>query len=320
MSDQSGDEDRDAILARRQRFIALALGGLATGCAPPLPSADGGTTTSMGPSTTGPSTTGETGSETQTEGELDTSATITTTFVLPDPQPCLSSECDPFAQDCPEGEKCVPYASTGESWDANKCVPVQGDEPAGAPCTYDGVADATDDCDESTHCWDVQDVDGVLTGVCTSFCSGTADDWICDEGSVCLIANEGSVALCIAACDPLMQDCGEGLGCSWNGQTFGCLVTTTGLAVGEVCAYANDCAAGRMCVAAAASPICAGEACCIDYCSVDDPQSCGDPQLECLGFFDQGQAPAGLDALGICVVLGACDGAEPCPAALTIDS
>ena len=31
------DHDREAIMARRRRFIALALGGLATGCAPGKP-------------------------------------------------------------------------------------------------------------------------------------------------------------------------------------------------------------------------------------------------------------------------------------------
>ena len=34
MGDDGQDPDRAAILARRRRFIALALGGLSTGCSP----------------------------------------------------------------------------------------------------------------------------------------------------------------------------------------------------------------------------------------------------------------------------------------------
>src|SRR5262245_54015313 len=63
------------------------------------------------------------------------------------------SECDPFAMDCPDAEKCVPFSSTGTNWDANHCVPVTGTSAAGEPCTYGGVVEATDDCDANTICW-----------------------------------------------------------------------------------------------------------------------------------------------------------------------
>src|SRR5262245_45731356 len=48
------------------------------------------------------------------------------------------AECDPFAQDCPEGEKCVAYGSTGGELDANKCVPITGSGMPGDPCIYGG--------------------------------------------------------------------------------------------------------------------------------------------------------------------------------------
>jgi hypothetical protein len=204
----------------------------------------------------------------------------------------------------------VPYASTGETWDANKCVPIQGDKPAGEPCVYGGTLEATDDCNESTYCWGVQDVEGVPTGVCTSFCEGSADDPSCAAGAVCLLANEGSINLCIPQCDPLLQDCGDGFGCAWLGEEFGCLVTVDGQAVGEPCGYANDCVPGTVCLDADASASCVGAACCVDYCAVDSPESCPDPELECVGLFVDGRAPVGLETLGACVVPGVCGGED----------
>ncbi len=104
------------------------------------------------------------------------------------------SICDPFAQDCPEGEKCVAYASTGGQLDSNKCVPVGGEQQAGEPCIYGGVVEATDDCDALANCWDV---DAQLQGTCAAFCMGTADSPSCPPGTSCLIAFDGSVNLCL---------------------------------------------------------------------------------------------------------------------------
>ena len=286
MSDVPGEADRAAILARRQRFIALALGGLASGCTPSDPPADGGTTTTTASS----STTGDTETDSDSDsGDGDGDPDTTLTFVTTDPQPCLSV-CDTFSQDCPEGEKCVPYASTGGTWDDDKCVPITGEGAAGEPCVYGGTAEATDDCGESTYCWAVQDVDGVLTGVCTPFCQGTPDAPICDDGTSCLIANDGAITLCVPDCDPLMQDCEAGLACAWTGATFSCLVSTEAVATGQPCGYANDCAPSNVCLQADASLACAFASCCVEYCAVDDPQACPDPQLECAPFFGVGEA------------------------------
>ncbi len=113
-----------------------------------------------------------------------------------------SSECDPFLQDCPEGEKCVPYATDGGQFDANKCVPVLGSGEPGDACTYAGVVEATDDCDAQGICWAVQ----MSMGSCAEFCAGTADVPICPQGFSCLIANEGAVNVCTAEGQPLHDD------------------------------------------------------------------------------------------------------------------
>lgn len=215
------------------------------------------------------------------------------------------SECDPFAQDCPENEKCVPYGSTGGNWDANKCVPVTGSGAAGDACTYGGTVEATDDCDANTHCWDVMDVDGMNVGVCTPFCTGTADDPICGPDTSCLIANDGSINLCITTCDPLLQDCNAGLACFWANSGFNCIFTTQDIPLGEVCGFINDCASGLACLTAEVLPACNGSACCGSWCSIAEGAACPQMGTECSAFFEEGMAPPGYEDVGVCILPGA---------------
>jgi hypothetical protein len=212
--------------------------------------------------------------------------------------------CDPFAQDCVDGEKCVHWGSTGGNWDANKCVPVTGSGTVGDACSYAGVVAATDDCDASSHCWDVQDVDGQLVGTCTAFCAGTPNSPQCEPDTACLIANEGSITLCIETCDPLLQACSEGLGCFWANNDFQCIFTTQNIPLGEPCGYINDCAAGNTCLDAEVLPGCNGSACCGSFCDLDDP-TCGLEGTECSAFFEEGMAPPGYEGVGVCIVPGA---------------
>ncbi len=213
------------------------------------------------------------------------------------------SECDPFLQDCPEGEKCVPYGSTGGNWDANKCVPVMGDGAPGDQCTYGGVVEATDDCDATSHCWDVMDVDGMAVGTCTQFCTGSADAPDCPPGTSCLIANDGSINMCITNCDPLLQDCGAGLACFWANGNFNCIFTTQDIPLGEPCGFINDCAAGTACLTAEVMPNCNGSACCGSFCDLSDPV-CPQDGTECSAFFEEGMAPPGYENVGVCIIPG----------------
>ena len=311
MSDSSHDPDRAAILARRQRFIALALSSVASGCASRAVGAEEGSSSTSVTATS--SSTESSGSEDElgTEGELDTSTESGLPFV-PMPEACLSPNCDTWNQDCPTGEKCVPYGSTGENWDATKCVIVEGDGAPGDPCTYGGTSEATDNCDEESYCWDVELVEDTLTGVCRAFCQGTPDNWMCDEGQTCLIANNGDVTLCIAACDPLLQDCAPGQGCSWTGSDFACVFTSPGPELGEPCGFINDCPPSTMCLGADATPNCMGSACCVEFCDVTAPDPCPDPQLECLAYYTELEAPVGLEDVGVCVAVGVCQGGGEC--------
>ncbi|KIG17433.1 hypothetical protein DB30_03352 [Enhygromyxa salina] len=214
------------------------------------------------------------------------------------------TQCDPWAQDCPEGEKCVPYGSTGGNWDANKCVVVDGDGQPGDSCTYTGTASASDSCGADSHCWDVMDVDGQAVGVCTPFCDGSPDDPICGPGTSCLVANEGSITLCIETCDPLLQACDEGLGCFWANNDFNCIFTAGDIAESEPCGFVNDCAPGLLCTAGDVLPACAGSNCCTAYCDLASPE-CPVEGTECSPFFEEGLAPPTYEDLGLCILPGA---------------
>lgn len=250
----------------------------------------------------------ETGEPETESGEPETEtgdpSTTTGPGFIPDVEE-IAPSCDPFMQDCPDGEKCVPFADGDVTWNSNKCVPVSGDGQPGDSCIYGGATLGTDDCGADSICWDVQDVDGQAIGVCTSFCEGSADAPLCGAETSCLIANEGSITLCVATCDPLLQDCAaEGLGCYWANTEFNCVVATDGILPGDVCGYINDCEIGNLCASGDALPSCAGSACCTPFCELGAADCSAVPGTECASFFEEGLAPPGYESVGICVLPG----------------
>lgn len=248
----------------------------------------------------------EVGEEEEEEGETDAPMDESgdDTFI-PEEDFSSASSCDPFAQDCPDGEKCVAYASSGGTWDANKCVAVMGDAVAGDECTYFGAVEGTDTCDEDTVCWNALEVDGQLIGTCFPFCTGSADNPTCEDDYICRIVNMGAINVCLPPCDPLLQECDEGLGCYWSGGsgTFQCIIVAgEGIPTGDPCGFNNDCAPGNFCAAAEATPNCAGTACCANFCDLtEDPAPCAE-MTECVGFFEENSAPPGFEDLGVCVI------------------
>lgn len=215
------------------------------------------------------------------------------------------ADCDPIVQDCPEGDKCIAYASAGGTWDANKCVAVTGTGSSGDDCIYDGAAIGSDNCDANNVCWNAQDVDGVLLGTCFPFCTGDINNPMCDNpDQTCRVVNEGVITVCLPRCDPLLQDCDEGLGCYWSGTsgTFQCIITAGGIPSGEPCGFNNDCNPGNFCADAAALETCNGSACCATFCDLlEDPTPCVAP-LECVSFFEEGTAPPDYIDLGLCIL------------------
>ena len=220
--------------------------------------------------------------------------------------PSEPESCDPWGEGCPEGEKCVPYASSGGgNWDAHKCVPILGDAAPGEPCTSTGTMEATDNCDATSICWDVQEVDGELVGYCAAQCTGTPDDPMCEPGSLCQIGGDSTLALCIPICDPLEQDCTiPTTACYWANHGFQCIFTTENILAGEPCGFVNDCAPGLMCVTGEGLPVCESDACCTSYCELglgDASCEAAVPGTVCSAFWEEGAAEPGYEHIGICV-------------------
>lgn len=296
-------------------FALVAAGVLGTvGCGPGQSTDIGDLTTTTSSSSTDTTTDSETSdtvfttstSESETDSATDTNQTSLSFYAGPDDWDFGSTQCDPWLQDCPDGEKCVPYASTGGSLDANKCVEVLGEGMAGEPCVYTGPVEANDDCGADTHCFNVADVDGQLIGTCAPFCAGSPDDPICADGSTCLIANDGSTNLCIDSCHPLMQDCAPDQVCESllsSGALWGCLIgPESPPGIGQPCSgQLASCGLGQMCVPAEFVPGCAGLSCCTEYCDVDNLDfMCSNPQLGCESLFELITPPPGYENIGIC--------------------
>ena len=108
-----------------------------------------------------------------------------------------SFECDLFAQDCPEGDKCMPWANDGgDQWNATRCSPVEDDAGViGDECTADGSGvSGLDDCELGAMCWEVDDMN---MGTCVEMCVGSSGDPLCPPGTWCYLGSDGSLAVCL---------------------------------------------------------------------------------------------------------------------------
>ncbi len=217
--------------------------------------------------------------------------------------------CDAFAQDCPEGEKCNPYAANGGSaWDGATCVDV-ADSPAsvGDPCTVVGsAASGVDNCVLGAMCWNVDPETNA--GTCIELCSGSPANPSCDTpGSICVVTNMGFLPLCALACDPIVQGCDDREGCYPADDAFVCAPDASGDAgggYGSACGFLNACDPGLACIQASEVPDCPGASCCSEFCELDGPNMCSGSAsgMECVAWFADGDAPAGLDHVGACAI------------------
>jgi hypothetical protein len=224
-------------------------------------------------------------------------------------------ECDVWAQDCPDDEKCMPWANDGgSSWNATKCSPLdQNPKQPGDDCSVEGSGvSGVDDCDVASMCWDVDPETNV--GYCVSFCGGTADAPTCeDPETVCAIYNDGVLPLCLFGCDPLLQDCPNDDLCvpaPGADQGFVCVLDASGEEgqFQDPCEYVNVCDPGLFCANADVVPGCQGSlGCCSEFCDLTDPDpnaacsGAGQGQ-ECVPWFEEGQTPPGLEHVGACVI------------------
>ncbi len=267
-------------------------------------SADPTTTTS----TTSPtSTTSSTGATTSDTGcsFLDCDTTDGPVCLV-DGDKGFRCSCDVWSQDCPDGQKCTPWADNGGSaWNNLKCVPIMPN--AGKPgdeCTVEGNGvSGIDSCDESSMCWNVSMDTG--KGTCVAFCKGFQDAPVCPSGTSCVIANDGVLILCLPNCDPLTQDCPNMDLCIPQpmGDSFVCVLDASGeMGVqNDPCEYSNACDPGFVCanpaLATECDPMAAG--CCLPFCDISNPM-CTNQGAMCLPWYDMGMAPPGYENVGVC--------------------
>jgi len=112
-------------------------------------------------------------------------------------------DCDPWCQDCPEGQKCAPWSSDGGPiWDAARCVPLApAPKGVGKPCTAVGSGTSgVDDCEKRAMCWNVDPE--TLEGTCIGLCRGTADAPACPRQHSCVVLSGGVPMVCSPWCTP----------------------------------------------------------------------------------------------------------------------
>lgn len=252
------------------------------------------------PSTTGVvSTTGTDGGEASSEDGATTAG-----FIDRPDFACFSIcgfECDPWAQDCPQGEKCAGWANDGgNAWNAFRCSPV-GRNPGqpGDPCTVDGSpVSGIDSCDVWSMCWNVDPETN--TGTCIETCKGSEANPSCTTGE-CMVGS--GLLVCVPSCDPLQPACVDGFVCAPVGAAFGCIPDADPEAgVIEPWGNCNDaglCPGGTACVWADTTSLCDQGQCCSPLCDLGSAEPdfpCTAPDV-CRPFFDQGQ---GDPNVGIC--------------------
>ena len=247
-------------------------------------------------------------------GEASTTSTLATSSSgvgLPDHVPpgflvqpdggAAHSECSQWLEDCPPGEKCMPYANDGgNAWNALRCSPIATDPAApGEPCTVEGTGvSGIDDCEQHAMCWDIDPKTG--EGTCVAMCIGGEQAPACAEpGEFCSIAGDAVLTLCLDICDPLAQDCGPGLGCYPIDAEYVCAPDASDEGGGplELCEYINACDPGSLC--AGSSAVCGDDpGCCVPFCALSDPQC--PAGTACIPAMEPGTEPIGLSDVGFC--------------------
>jgi hypothetical protein len=301
--------------------------GLACACGPTA-AVPGGDSTTSGTTTSMPGSSTSTGVEPRpttdapddtSHGETTRAETTTSSsssddggnpfLIEPDGWP-TSLECDIWADDCPAGHKCMPWANDGgSSWNAVRCSPIaENARDVGDPCTVEGSGvSGIDDCVARAMCWDVDPETN--EGTCVGFCSGSQANPTCSMPcDSCVIANEGVLILCLPTCDPLVQDCGEGQGCWPTTQgAFHCVYFAQSEGVhGYPCTNSFwDCDPGLACIEPERVPGCTGaNGCCASFCDTADHGACANYEgTTCVPWFGPGESPPCItETLGVCAL------------------
>jgi hypothetical protein len=233
-------------------------------------------------------------------------------FIVPPDAGGSPFECNLEAQDCARGFKCMPYSSQGGSWwDATACFPVDP-EPVGLgePCQWEGEPwSGVDDCGFAQVCWSFEPGDG---GVCKGLCLfENPGDWTSvtceDPAAIPFVGCQTCFCWCETQCDPLAQDCAAGQACVASSDIFMCVPDASDElgAYGDSCEFINACDPGLMCLDPDAVPGCDGPVgCCTPFCDTTQPNACPGAAegQECQPWYEPGDAPPGLENVGVCAV------------------
>lgn len=211
--------------------------------------------------------------------------------------------CNLMRQDCPPGDKCMPWSEDfTDTWNATRCSPVASD-PAGVgmPCTIEGpVTSGIDDCARGTMCLDL--VSSTNEGTCVPMFTGSHDHPIClDRMRHPIVGASVVLPLCLPSCRPLEHECPAGYGCYPSGDALACSPDASAGQgnAGDPCEFANGCSDGLVCIGGTNLPECEGSSCCTPYCDTNRP-SCPDG-LTCQPWPDDASLLPGGESLGICV-------------------
>lgn len=234
-------------------------------------------TTNVEPVTTSSASTGPG----RTTGSSDDGGTWQTTtdcgFTCPNPPGGGAGPCQIGGSDCPEGNKCMPWANDGGVlWNATKCVPLDPDpDGPGEVCRYEGsTVSGVDSCGVGLWCGAGELETG--EGLCVQLCGSPT--LTCDSSERCV--GSGSVpgfGVCAAECDPLAQACEKGRGCWPAGFGFGCQFALP-YELQEGCVSDTACEPGEVCKPASEVRGCEHEQCCTAVCDLQDP-SCATGQV-----------------------------------------
>ncbi len=268
--------------------------------------------------------TGSTGGATDSGGSgAATSSTTSDTGGAPGRVCCdrggcvgpLGADCTVWWQDCPEGQKCVPVPECGTgAWIAEKCMPVM-EMPAqiGEDCV--SLGGGVDNCAQGAFCWHATEDH---PGVCVPLCHPPQDAPTCDDPELLCAVDSGLSTLgwCFAPCDPLTDSCPRSdENCTRPSTPTGNFIcwpiwTPDGVKPGGVhdaCDGIESCDKGLVCVSPWAAKECPPNSigCCEPYCDLSVP----DPDAQCPGvgqtchpYFNEGEAPAGQEDVGVCAV------------------
>ncbi|MBX7077935.1 MAG: hypothetical protein K1X88_02035 [Nannocystaceae bacterium] len=271
--------------------------------------ADATSSTSAGASGNGTTIGTSVGSSSSTSGE-STASSDSGVFV-PGFDQGGDVDCSLWQQDCPRGQKCMPWANDGgNSWNSTRCTPIAPDpHDVGEPCTVEGSGvSGIDDCRLGAMCFDV-DPD-TLMGTCVALCTGSPNDPQCaGTCEFCTISDEGSLTVCLPTCDPLAPSCDDDEVCVAIDDGFQCApIPNLTAGLGEPCEFPNQCTAGLQCIAADVVGGCGdGISCCSPVCDTAAGFDCDAvlPGTVCVPWYAQPPSDGCVTpTLGVCALPG----------------